>query len=186
MAPATEFDLSHAEIGGIRSGDRAAFRNFVKRNRRWVRGVVFGVLGDTDKLDDAMQQVWSAVWLRSNDLRNTDQWRTWLYRLARNAAVDQGREQTRRQKLIAGSNGRSAGSMPGPPDENLVQSERHRSVLSAIAGLPASYREPFVLRHLEGWNYRRIAEVMQIPPATVETRLARARRMLRESLAGKV
>ena len=55
-------------------------------------------------------------------------------------------------------------------------------MLAAINGLPALYREPFVLRHMNGWGYQQIAEVMDLPVDTVETRLVRARRLLREAL----
>jgi RNA polymerase sigma-70 factor (ECF subfamily) len=52
--------------------------------------------------------------------------------------------------------------------------------------LPAIYREPFALRHLEGWTYAEIGTVLDLPLETVETRLVRARRLLREMLSGKV
>ncbi|MDO8630448.1 MAG: sigma factor-like helix-turn-helix DNA-binding protein, partial [Phycisphaerales bacterium] len=59
-------------------------------------------------------------------------------------------------------------------------------VLSAIMALPAIYREPFVLRHMNDWSYRRISDVMGLPVDTVETRLVRARRLLREVLVGRI
>ena len=59
-------------------------------------------------------------------------------------------------------------------------------MLAAIQSLPALYREPFVLRHLSGWSYAEIAEVMGMPVDSVETRLVRARRLLRASLKDKV
>ena len=68
----------------------------------------------------------------------------------------------------------------------MVRSETHQRVLNAIAGLPEIYREPFVLRHLEDWSYKQIAEAMDMPVDTVETRLVRARRLLREALKGRV
>jgi RNA polymerase sigma-70 factor (ECF subfamily) len=58
--------------------------------------------------------------------------------------------------------------------------------LRAIQALPVLYREPFVLRHLQGWTYKEIAEVMDMRVDSVETRLVRARRFLRERLKDKV
>jgi RNA polymerase sigma-70 factor (ECF subfamily) len=63
-----------------------------------------------------------------------------------------------------------------------VGSEEHRTVLAAIEALPALYREPFVLRHVSGLSYKEIAEVMAMPVDSIETRLVRARRLLREAL----
>ena len=59
----------------------------------------------------------------------------------------------------------------------------HQRVLGAIRGLPAIYREPFILRHLEDWNYQQIAQTLGVSVEAVETRLVRARRLLREALA---
>jgi RNA polymerase sigma-70 factor (ECF subfamily) len=64
--------------------------------------------------------------------------------------------------------------------------EQHDAVLAAIEDLPELYREPFVLKHVEGWSYAEIADVLGLPPDTVETRLVRARRLLREKLSGKL
>ena len=59
-------------------------------------------------------------------------------------------------------------------------------VLEAIRALPALYREPFVLRHLNDWSYQEIGDVMGMPVDSVETRLVRARRFLREALKDKL
>ncbi len=72
------------------------------------------------------------------------------------------------------------------PLRGAIQSEVLKEVLDAIAGLPLIYREPFVLRHLEEWSYAEIGDVLNLSVETVETRLVRARRLLREMLQGKV
>lgn len=187
MALTADFDPEQPVIAAIKAGDRLAFNELVRRHTRWIRGVVFGVLGDTDRVDDVVQQVWTLAWGRIADLKDVDRWRPWLYRLARNAAVDAGRDETRRKRFS-----RSLATALPPanpvasPGDALVADERRKAVLDAIRGLPALYREPFVLRHLEGWNYQQIAELMHMPVDSVETRLVRARRLLRAALAGKV
>jgi RNA polymerase sigma-70 factor (ECF subfamily) len=52
--------------------------------------------------------------------------------------------------------------------------------------LPADFREILVLRHLEGLSYKEIADIAQIPPGTVMSRLARARSKLKECLAARI
>ncbi len=175
-------------IEAIRSGDRQAFGDLMRQESHWVRGVVFGVLGDTDCLEDVAQRVWTAVWQRIGELRDVRRLRPWLYRLAHNAAIDAGRSITRNRSRMR----RLADDPPPPsastttPDGDLADQERHREVLAAVQALPALYREPFVLRHLNGWSYSRIADVMGMPVDSVETRLVRARRLLRDSLTDKV
>ena len=186
MPLAAEFDQEQSVIEAIRLGDRSAFDELVRRHNRWVRGVIFGVLCDADRVDDVAQEVWQVVWSRIGDLRDAGQWRPWLYRLARNAAVDAGREKTRRKRLNEQAAGAATRAGPAAPERELVVQERQATVLEAIRSLPALYREPFVLRHLEDWSYQQIAETMGMPTATVETRLVRARQLLREALSGKV
>lgn len=185
MAAAHEFDPETPVIEAIRSGDRCAFAEFVRRHNEWVRGVVFGVLGRADLIDDVSQQVWTAVWQRIGELRATQSWRSWLYRLTRNAAVDAGREASRqrvRLKIVAAEMIENE----APAETPLVKEEHQRQVLAAIGGLPPLYREPFVLRHMNGWNYQQIAEAMGMPVDSIETRLVRARRLLRDALKDKV
>lgn len=192
MAVPRDYDPEHPVVDAIRAGDRYAFDELLQRHGRWVRGVIFGVLGDADRVDDVAQQVWTAVWERIGELRDVTRWRPWLYRLAHNAAIDAGREQTRRrkhqQRMLADPIDRSAslGSRGGDPGQQVVQSEGHRQALAAVQALPAIYREPFVLRHFNGWSYQQIADAMGMPVDSVETRLVRARRFLREALKDKV
>jgi RNA polymerase sigma-70 factor (ECF subfamily) len=183
MAERESFQAEEPVIEAIQAGDRYAFGELVRRHDGWVRGVVFGVLGERDRVDDVSQQVWATMWQRVGELRDTRRWRTWLYRLARNAAIDAGRDATRRRvhgKKLA--SGLSSVASVGTPDSDLADKERHRNVMDAIQALPALYREPFVMRHLSGWSYSQIAQLMGMPVDSVETRLVRARRFLRESL----
>lgn len=182
-----EFDPEEPVVEAVREGDRFAFAELVRRHEQWVRGVIFGVLGDPDRTEDVSQQAWLVFWQRIGELRDVKRWRPWLYRLARNAALDAGR-QTSRQKRNTLQWKQEAMSSPGPEsaERSLDRSERHAEVLNAIRSLPALYREPFVLRHVDGWSYRQIAEVMEMPVDSVETRLVRARRLLRECLQEKL
>lgn len=179
--------LEHLEqtlIERIRARDPSAFTRWMAQNERWIRGVVYGVLGNRDRVDDVLQQVWMLIWQRADSLRDVRNWRTWVYSVARHAALDAGRDTTRRKRLISGP---VEDDLPDPrsreKDAAAGLTEHHERVLRAIEALPAIYREPVILRHLEGWSYRRIAEVMGMPVDSVETRLVRAMRMLRDQLA---
>jgi RNA polymerase sigma-70 factor (ECF subfamily) len=189
VALTDHFDPEEPVIEAIRQGDKYAFSELVRRQNRFVRGVVLGVLGSTDRVDDVTQQVWAAVWERAEKLRDVKRWRSWLYRLARNAAIDAGRDVTRRRNrdTLVTEHVRATG-VPADktPAASLIGDEEHRTVLAAIEGLPALYREPFVLRHMNGWSYQQIADVMDMPVDSVETRLVRARRLLRSALKNKL
>jgi RNA polymerase sigma-70 factor, ECF subfamily len=57
---------------------------------------------------------------------------------------------------------------------------------AALEALPAEFREAMVLRELEGFSYKEIADVVGIPPGTVMSRLARARGRLKQSLTNRM
>jgi len=185
MPLAEDYDADQPVIEAIQQGDKFAFEDLVRRHGTWVRSVVFGVLGDRDLVDDVVQQVWTTVWRRISELRDSRRWRSWLYRLSRNAALDAGRELTRRRQQMRTLITEAPRSVSNEDTTADDHAEKHTAALEAIQSLPALYREPFVLRHVNGWSYRQIAEAMDMPVDSVETRLVRARRMLRESLLGK-
>ena len=185
--PQVEYDPEVPVIEAIRRGDSQALAELIDRQGRWVRGVIFAALGRMHDMDDVAQRVWLTVWQEASRLEDVRRWRVWLYRIARNAATDAGRSQQRRRRLLSGLFQRHLQErFACPPDKQLQLDERQAAILAAIGQLPALYREPFVLKHLEDWSYQQIAEAMGLPCDTVETRLVRARRLLREQLAGKM
>lgn len=170
-------------VEAAQRGERCALDTLVRRHDQWVRRVVYANLGNRRTMDDVVQNIWTTVWQQIGSLVDSRRWRGWLYRLARNAAIDAGMQEARRRKrfrLMAADEAPAARS--AEPDRSLGRREQQQRVLDAVAGLPALYREPFVLRHLENWNYARIAEALALPIDTVETRLVRARRLLRQAL----
>jgi RNA polymerase sigma factor (sigma-70 family) len=80
----------------------------------------------------------------------------------------------------------AAGYESVSPATILERSEDAELVRQAMDELPAEFREILALRHQEGLSYKEIAEIAQIPPGTVMSRLARARAKLRECLAGRI
>lgn len=186
---AEEIDQDQLLVEAIQAKDPDALGEFIPRNERWVRGVVYSVIGNADVLDDVMQKVWLAIWQRSHTLEDPRRWRHWVYRMARNAAIDAGRKKKRQrnlwQRLTGEVMGRGGSGTPSiDPRRSATVKEEHDRVLNAIETMPSIYKEPFVLRHLEGWTYRQIAEALGLPVDTVGTRLVRARRLLQETLTG--
>jgi RNA polymerase sigma-70 factor (ECF subfamily) len=72
------------------------------------------------------------------------------------------------------------------PAAILEHGEDAELIREAMEALPAEFREILALRHQEGLSYKEIAEIAQIPPGTVMSRLARARGKLKEYLAARI
>jgi len=174
--------VTEAQQGSRRAADR-----LVRDHDGWVRGVIYGVTGRPDLVDDIAQQVWAQVWERLPSLKEPERLRSWLYAVARNAAIDAS--QARKRRLAQGLDGVAEAAKDersNNPAWVAAGDEMHRTMLRAVEALPALYREPFVLRHLQDWTYQEISDLLGLPLETVETRLVRARRLLREMLRGKI
>lgn len=172
-----------ALVQAAQGGSEQALTELVERSRSLVRGIVYTLVKDTNRTDDIVQTVWLRVTRQIGKLREPALWDRWLYRIARNAALDEivankRRTTTQMELTVDPRDDRTA----PPAAAKLARQEQHERVLAAIRGLPRIYREPFTLRHLRGMKHREIAAALDMPTATLETRLTRARRLLREEL----
>ncbi len=110
--------------------------------------------------------------------------RPWLLAIVRNACFS-WIQRNRPAEVAPGVDGEAAEAATAPADgpEALLARELDRRMLNkAIAALPLQFREVLILRELEDLSYREIARIADVPIGTVMSRLARARRLLAESV----
>ena len=122
--------------------------------------------------EDLVQETWLRAFTHWEDVGNlsSGQCRAWLYKTARNRFIDQLREQAR--ETPAGEDTLALASF----EEDLSRA----AVLQLIARLPNTERSLFTMRYFEGYNSKELGELFALSPATVRSRLASARRRLRE------
>lgn len=175
-------------VAEAQQGSRLAADQLIREHEAWVRSAIYAVTGRPDLVDDIAQQVWVRVWERLGTLDDPGRLRAWLYTVARNLALDVSQSVRRQRDVVGRLDGETdyGDRRQRTPDRTAAGAELERTLLQAVQALPALYREPFVLRHLENWSYAEIGEVLGLPAESVETRLVRARRLLREMLEGKV
>jgi RNA polymerase sigma-70 factor, ECF subfamily len=154
------------------AGDLSAFVQMVERYRAPLIGYVYGLTGVRDDAEELAQEAFCRVWHKLPSLRQRESLVSWLYRIAHNLAVTQGRR-PRLKALTA-----------DPPDETQeARTDSSAAVHRAVAELPEVYRVAVSLRHFAGLSHEEIAEALSIPAGTVRSRLSRAYERLRPQLA---
>lgn len=176
-------------VSRARAGDTEALRALWADNRRWVAAVILTHKPSRADLDDILQEVAATMCQKVHAVEDEGAFRGWLRMVAVNAARLAGRKQEVRQRHAtlhaAMLNGESSPSQRagagGAPLPGQLSEEAQR-VLDAARSLPDEYSEPLLLRAVQGLSYRAIGQIMELPETTIETRIARARRMLRETV----
>ncbi len=173
---------NHEEIlvSRAQQGDRHAFGELVGIHYTGVIQVVYRLCGNTQVAQDATQETFLRAWQHLPDYRHQGTLRSWLYRIAVNAALDMLRRDT---KLASGhlDDLPLADENPGP-EAALVANERAVLVQQAVNALPPASRTVLVLREYQRMSYQEIAATLDIPVGTVMSRLNYARSQLRARL----
>lgn len=173
-------ELETALILKAQGGDRNAYGEIVRQHHSGVVGVIYRMCGDADLAQDAAQEAFLRAWVHLPSYHPGTSLRSWLYRIAINAAHDV----LRRDARIAGADFEAL-SLPDPqagPEAALLQKERSAAVQQAILALTEASRFVLVLREYGGLSYQEIAATLDIPLGTVMSRLNYARQQLKQTL----
>lgn len=181
---------AHAEDLETRAavaGDAASLDRLWKKHRRWVAAILLAHKPRWADLDDLLQDVAVSVVRKVGELRDPRAVRPWLRTVAINAAHASGRSGARRAKDVSLTDDDPLDATPAPdnaqPARDLADGRR---LLDLSRKLPDGYREPLLLKAVQNLSYREIGRILGLPETTIETRIARGRRMLRELAAGEM
>jgi len=177
--PQISRDCSDEElVRAAQSGDRAAFGFLYVRYARMVHGILLGRV-PPPAVEDLVQDVFLRAMPRISSLREKDHFGGWLAAIARNCAVDFFRRSRQVESLEDSVEEELAGKSATSSDS----AEAH-AVLAAIRTLPEAYREPLVMRLVEGMTGPEIAERTGLTHGSVRVNLHRGIQQLREILQG--
>lgn len=168
------------------AGDRTALRSLWEQHRRWVAAVIIAHKPSEADTDDLLQEVALAVLGKIHTVQDPAAFPGWLRMVALNTARLAGRKAGNAPKLVRDDDDHPNRGLGGvdsgtaAPPMALGQDQEARRVMRLAMTLPDDYREPLLLKALKGLSYRQIGEILGLPETTIETRIARGRRMLRE------
>ena len=176
-------------VAAILEGEAALYTDLVERYRGRLINYLNRFLGNAEESEELSQEVFLRVYRALDRYNPKYRFSTWLFRVARNAAIDLIRK--RRLKLVPmqrfGTDGqaqeREFESEERDPYRTLRNLERRHAIGAAIDGLREEYRELIQLRHFAEMTYEEIAEFKGMPLGTVKNKLFRGRRMLKARLA---
>jgi RNA polymerase sigma-70 factor, ECF subfamily len=159
-------------------GDRQALEVLLDRNVDRIHAVCRRVVGHPEDALDATQEAMIAIARGIHRFDGRAAFSTWCYRVATNAALDELRRR-RRRPVPAHPDGHEPVT-PGPGVDDQVGARL--DVDAALRALPDDFRVAVVLRDLCDLDYAEIAEVLDVPPGTVRSRISRGRALLVERL----
>ena len=173
-------------VAAALEGDLDAFNRLVELYQDMLYGLCVRVVGDRDTAGDAVQEAFFSAYRNLARFRG-DSFRSWLTRIALNAATD----------ILRGRKRRPADPFPEwedeawqpPADESespervAVGRQRTRVITEAMAQITEDQRKAIVLYDVEGYDYQEIAEMTGVSLGTVKSRIHRGRLALRDLLA---
>ncbi|BBO80345.1 RNA polymerase sigma factor [Desulfosarcina ovata] len=174
----------------LQRGDDWAFQLLVRRYRKKIFSIAFGITLDAEESQDIVQEVFLQVYRSIHNFRNDASLSTWLRRITVNRCLNWKRRWARRFKWLHLPLGSDDDESRIDPKSDLPSPEAHVSdaqtqaqIDAALKQLPHHARTVFVLREVEGLSYEEIADVTGVKLGTVRSRLFHARKRLKEILA---
>jgi RNA polymerase sigma-70 factor (ECF subfamily) len=174
-----------------RRRDPLAFRTIMERNNQRLYRIARAILKDEAEAEDVVQESYLRAFEGLAQFREESMLSTWLTRITINEAL--GRKRKRRETVgveaIEAAQQASAQIIRFPnmsvetdPERGAMEREVRQLLERSIDALPEPFRVVFVMRDIEELSIEETAALLAIRPATVKTRLHRARRLLRQSL----
>lgn len=172
----------------VKAGDDRAFDALMARYKRPILSFVYRMIGDASEAEDLTQDVFVRAYqnIRKPGFhQTTGAFSTWLFQVARNAAIDCLRRRKRRPTeylSVMEDDGRQVASRYGAADQEMANREIGEQIAAAVALLPEDQKTAVILLEYENLSCAEIAAIMKCSVKSVESRLYRAKQFLRNRL----
>jgi RNA polymerase sigma-70 factor (ECF subfamily) len=169
--------------------DHNEFSLLMKRWENPIRRLCIRMTGDAHRGEDLKQETFLRLFEKRKDYQPKGRFSTFLWRVALNICYDDLRRRARRPEILKGDENLTEGeehelsAASLPPDVTTATAEDGELVRQALMQLPEIYRSVIILRHYENLKLSKIAEILEIPEGTVNSRMAEALTRLARALA---
>ncbi|MDA3963683.1 MAG: sigma-70 family RNA polymerase sigma factor [Planctomycetota bacterium] len=173
-----------ALVDAVRAGDASAYAELVDRyGERLYHTLLHMAAGDGELAAEFVQEAFVRAFERLDRFAGESSFYTWLYRLARNRAIDLLAKKRPKSMDRPGLEAQGDANKQGSgPHHSIERTELQLHVQAALHRLPTEQREIIILRDFDDLDYATIADQLDLAVGTVKSRLNRARAALREQL----
>lgn len=175
-------------VSQAKKGDKTAFEGLVRMYSKYVYTTAFFILRDSHEAEDVSQEVFVKVYLSIKGFRGLSSFKTWIRKLTVNTCIDKLRLRSKhRDKKVSLDKITEDYEVVFTKfshnlEKDFFRQEAVKEVLKIVVNMEESYRIPLILRDLQDYSYREIADLTGKPIGTVKTNIHRARKIIKEKL----
>ncbi|MGH3765491.1 MAG: RNA polymerase sigma factor [Pseudonocardiaceae bacterium] len=165
-------------IVAAQRGDVASIAALLAGSHPHVQRFAHSLCATPEDAEDAAQEAMIILYRKVGTLRASGALASWMFRIVRNECVRRSRLMLRHVELVA--------DVAAPPfEDQVLQRLEAQGVAAAIAALPADQRRVLIMRDVQGYPGRSVADALGLSTAAMKSRLHRARAAVRHSLHGE-
>ena len=172
-------EISQDTIQNAAQGDMGAFEELYRAYSHYVYNVAWRMLTHREDAEEVTQDVFYVVFKNLKNFRFESSFKTWVYRITVNQAINHLKKNSRRQSQAQDDlKDQNLTAAKDDIKESFDKEHRERAIEVLLGTLNSDQRACVVLRNIEGLSYQEIADVLRIPINTVRSRLKRAREIM--------
>ncbi|MFH1074781.1 MAG: RNA polymerase sigma factor [Candidatus Firestonebacteria bacterium] len=165
-------------IEQCKNGDSSGFYNLVNKYKDLIFAVILQRNIDRNNAEDLTQEVFVKAYYSLPKLKNSDKFAGWLYGIAYHTSIDWIRKR-KKERTVSIEQVPNLNLGNDQQDADEEQKERMKTLHEELQELPEETKSILMLRYIDEFSYEKISSVLNLPISTVETRLYRARQLLR-------
>ena len=171
-------------------GDLEAFEGLIKAYERLIYNAAYKMIPNPQDAEDISQEVIIKVYKSISKCAGAASFKSWLFRIINNTCIDEIRRRKGKTNLSLDTDyGEDSGHRENPvlrdestPETEFLRKDMNENIQSAINKLPPDYKAVIIMRDINGLSYDEVASALGINMGTVKSRIARARKKLKDEL----